>query len=427
MLPENVWGVHGPPGCGKTTHVARLAREAAARHGPDRVLVASLTRAAAHEAFTRDLPLDEGQIGTLHAFAFRALGLDEGQIADVTRSPFRRKHCLGSCSRLRGALVPRERWPEDVRVFAKGWEHWKRRRGLLDFDDLLEWACEETERAPGLPNIFIIDEAQDLSGLDLRLAYHWARRCEQLVLVGDPDQAIYGFRGADASSFCDVPEERKTVLARSYRLPRAVHGFATAWIAQIKGREPVVFAPRDAEGAVRYLDDGGLSLHAFVGSVREDVERGRSVMVLAGCRYLLDGALKSLRKAGIAFHNPYQPGEAAWNPPGVRPWSWSWCFDKRYFSISHLLRVQRRRMAAARRFEDGLEFGPRVIAGTIHSVKGAEAAVVYVLPDLSPAQWERWQAGDRDDQLRLFYVAFTRAREEVVLVGATTGRAVSWP
>ncbi len=149
-------------------------------------------------------------------------------------------------------------------------------------------------------------------------------------------------------------------------------------------------------------------------------------MVLAACRYLLGGALDSLRRAGIAFHNPYQPGEAAWNPPGVRPWSWSWCFDKRCSSIGHFLRVQRRRTAAARRFEEGLELGPRVIVGTIHSVKGADAAAVYVLPDLSPAQWERWQAGKRDELLRIFYVAFTRAREELVLVGPTSGRAMGW-
>lgn len=60
---------------------------------------------------------------------------------------------------------------------------------------------------------------------------------------------------------------------------------------------------------------------------------------------------------------------------------------------------------------------PKIVVGTIHSIKGAEADVVMLLPDMSPAMWNEWdQRGPgRDAVIRQFYVAMTRAREELVV------------
>ena len=62
---------------------------------------------------------------------------------------------------------------------------------------------------------------------------------------------------------------------------------------------------------------------------------------------------------------------------------------------------------------------PRVIVGSIHSVKGGEASRVLVAPDLSPqGYWHGWHAGGegRDSIVRMLYVALTRARETVTLL-----------
>lgn len=72
---------------------------------------------------------------------------------------------------------------------------------------------------------------------------------------------------------------------------------------------------------------------------------------------------------------------------------------------------------------------PRVIVGTTHSVKGGEADVVFLFPDLSPAGAEEWQSGGahRDAIRRLFYVGATRARETLVLCSpAAAAQAVPW-
>lgn len=71
---------------------------------------------------------------------------------------------------------------------------------------------------------------------------------------------------------------------------------------------------------------------------------------------------------------------------------------------------------------------PKLIIGTIHSVKGGEADCVWVWPDLSPSAHAQWSGGDdgRDAITRTFYVAMTRAREELVLCGASGPMAVDW-
>jgi superfamily I DNA/RNA helicase len=72
---------------------------------------------------------------------------------------------------------------------------------------------------------------------------------------------------------------------------------------------------------------------------------------------------------------------------------------------------------AARQGPQALSQAPQVVVGTIHSVKGGEADVVYLFPDLSragDAQFHRGGAA-RDSVIRQFYVGATRAKEQLYL------------
>jgi DNA helicase II / ATP-dependent DNA helicase PcrA len=64
-----------------------------------------------------------------------------------------------------------------------------------------------------------------------------------------------------------------------------------------------------------------------------------------------------------------------------------------------------------------LEQTPRLVVGTIHSVKGGEADVVFLFPDLSRAGDGAYQrrGAPRDAVIRLFYVGMTRARDALYL------------
>ncbi len=98
---------------------------------------------------------------------------------------------------------------------------------------------------------------------------------------------------------------------------------------------------------------------------------------------------------------------------------------------SHLKGTSEKRMAfplAVARNLGGVKLRerPQFIVGTIHSVKGGEADVVYLFPDLSRAGMESYESGsDGEDAVRrLFYVAMTRARETLVVCEAA-GQAIT--
>lgn len=84
----------------------------------------------------------------------------------------------------------------------------------------------------------------------------------------------------------------------------------------------------------------------------------------------------------------------------------------------------------ARHGPGALSDPPKLIVGTIHSVKGGEADTVILLPDVSTAienpedvLYEIYP----DEIIRTFYVGMTRARERLYLAGPTTKLAVRWP
>lgn len=81
---------------------------------------------------------------------------------------------------------------------------------------------------------------------------------------------------------------------------------------------------------------------------------------------------------------------------------------------------------ARRRGAKTLDQKPQVIVGTIHSLKGAEADRVYLLPDLSARGWEQWDhpGEGHDGIVRAFYVGITRARESLVVCSPASNSAV---
>jgi DNA helicase-2/ATP-dependent DNA helicase PcrA len=82
---------------------------------------------------------------------------------------------------------------------------------------------------------------------------------------------------------------------------------------------------------------------------------------------------------------------------------------------------------AARQGRHALVEPPQVVVGTIHSVKGGQADVVYLFPDLSRAGDANYQriGPPRDSVIRLFYVGITRARETLYICQRETAMAVS--
>ena len=335
--------LHGPPGCGKTRALSTVwVPKAVERFGPEAVVICSLTKTAAQEIASRDLPIPPRNVGTLHALAYRSIDRPKiatgerinewnalepmlplsGSVLTVddlggVRGGTKAGDALQARAEvLRHRLVPRGEWPADVLVFQRRWEVWLADAGLVDFTGMIEQALAETTCAPGSPAVLLIDEAQDCSALEFALIRKWGKECEYLVLAGDGDQAIYGWRGASASAFLgggEVAPEDNYHLTQSYRVPRSVHATATKWIARASSRYAVEYLPRDADGSVVHSAGSSRSPMLIIDAAIKDAESG-DVMILATCAYMLDHIVAGLRARGVGFHNPHRPKQVAWNP-----------------------------------------------------------------------------------------------------------------
>ena len=333
----------GPPGTGKTTFLAKQIERDAQHWGSENVVAMSFTRAAAHEIASRNIPLPGNNVGTLHAFAYRAIGrphmvednvgikaFNEGQEAYQISGPAVEKHegmmplstrgdeVRAEYSRLRNLCVPREAWPASVLAFASVWEDYKSSTGGIDFTDMIEVALNDTGSLEQCPQVLIADEAQDFSRLELKLVWRWAQNVNKVVMALDPDQTLYSWAGSDPAVFLEIEPREQKVLAQSYRVPRAVHAAAMKWIRQVQGREDVEYYPRDADGEVAMSDATFLKPEKLLEEVMEAVGDGKTAMIMASCSYMIEPLVKLLRAEAIPFGNPWRRKQGAWNPLAKR-------------------------------------------------------------------------------------------------------------
>jgi len=92
----------------------------------------------------------------------------------------------------------------------------------IDFDDMIYLPARYGYKTNF--DIMLIDEAQDLSHGKLQLILN--QDCDTYIFIGDPNQAIYGFAGADTQSFASIEESIEDVsvlpLSYTYRCGKAI-------------------------------------------------------------------------------------------------------------------------------------------------------------------------------------------------------------
>jgi DNA helicase-2/ATP-dependent DNA helicase PcrA len=123
---------------------------------------------------------------------------------------------------------------------AAAYERLKRRRGVVDFDDLLDLNLRAVQTDEAFRSLvhwrfrhFFVDEAQDLNPLQHALLEAWRGGRADICLVGDPRQAIYGWNGSDHTTMTEVervyPGVTVISLSTNYRCsPQVVNAGAAA-------------------------------------------------------------------------------------------------------------------------------------------------------------------------------------------------------
>lgn len=110
-----------------------------------------------------------------------------------------------------------------------------------------------------------------------------------------------------------------------------------------------------------------------------------------------------------------------WQGPlnGGAEWLSEHALAEKQRALAYPMRVLAKRSAAA------FSASPRLIVGTVHSVKGGEAERVYLFPDLSMSAQQQ-MVRDADPFHRLAYVGMTRAREDLVLCAPSNPGGFRW-
>jgi DNA helicase II / ATP-dependent DNA helicase PcrA len=119
----------------------------------------------------------------------------------------------------------------------------------VDFDDLLMLTVQVLERFPEALKRWqkafryvLVDEYQDTNHAQYRLLQLLAGKHRNLMVVGDPDQSIYAFRGADIRNILDFETDfsdaRSIALEQNYRSTNTILSAANAIIANNRERKP---------------------------------------------------------------------------------------------------------------------------------------------------------------------------------------------
>jgi DNA helicase II / ATP-dependent DNA helicase PcrA len=446
--------VQAGPGTGKTrtlTHrIAGLIEDKGVHHG--RITAVTFTRKAASEMRQRLeglLPRESGQecwVGTFHqlgarildTFADKAgierrekvLGEDEAlglfrqavKSADLGLAPAQVPSLFHEVSLLKQTLVDcsdANRETTVGRAYVEYERHLKS-AGAFDLDDLLvrpvrllqDHPLVAGEISETIAEHLLVDEFQDVNKAQYEMVRLLAGPQGQgLFVIGDPDQAIYGFRGSDRRFFLrfteDYPSTLQVRLDRNYRSPAPILKAAAEVLdggdtesilrAERSGARPIrmIRLPNSAtegEFIVRAIDAamGGASFFSLDsrGVAGQERDLGfRDFAVLFRLNAVGDSLEEAFKSSGI----PYQRARRS------SPSEEAEALDPRAEAVTLM---------------------------TIHASKGLEFPIVFIagceegIIPYSPPGESKGRPSDVDEERRLLYVAMTRAEQELFITRA---------
>nr|WP_313963949.1 ATP-dependent helicase [uncultured Peptostreptococcus sp.] len=272
------------PGSGKTRIISQRIVSMVLDHDipPTRILAISFTKASSLEmkkrtlAYGKDDRLNKVSFGTFHSSFFRILrryaGVSlEDLLLDLDRFKLVRSilkylkisnyndddvlDLLNEISLVKNELVDYRDYDSqsfEQEIFQKAYrlyEDEKKRHGKIDFDDMLIQAYDLLNNDPAILSIvrqvfkyILIDEFQDINRVQFELIRLIAGQENNLFVVGDEDQSIYGFRGARPDFMLEFdqyfPSARHILLDTNYRSSKDIVDLSLGLIKKNKKRHP---------------------------------------------------------------------------------------------------------------------------------------------------------------------------------------------
>lgn len=210
---------------------------------------------------------DTADTNTLIKDAIISFGLDPKQ--------YEPKKFRGIISREKGEFVTVDAYREKAesmfgRTVLKIWEAYEaalKRENSVDFDDLLLKTVTLFQQHPDILekwqeryHYIHIDEYQDTNEVQYTLAKLLSKKYRNLCVVGDGDQTIYSWRGANVNNILnfekDYPDAKIVLLEENYRSTKNILSVANEIIKKNKNRKDKTLFTNGEEGALVGLYEG---------------------------------------------------------------------------------------------------------------------------------------------------------------------------
>jgi DNA helicase-2/ATP-dependent DNA helicase PcrA len=216
-----------------------------------------------HSACARILRSDIGSLGYKNTFTIYDDSDSERLIRDclielqLDPKKFAPRAVLSVISHAKSELIDQDTYAAGAssyfeQVTAEVYKLYQHRlftSNCVDFDDLIMLAVNMLELYPKILDkwqekfrYILIDEYQDTNHAQFRLVSLLASKYKNICVVGDPDQSIYKFRGADIRNILeferDFPDPKIINLEQNYRSTQTILDAANALIENNRGRKP---------------------------------------------------------------------------------------------------------------------------------------------------------------------------------------------
>ena len=259
----------------------------------------------------------------------KTLMKDICKLLQIDTKLFRERSLLAAISQAKNELVT----PEEFRIQAQGdfsrqkiasvyeeYEKQMRANNALDFDDLLVKAVQLFQSQADVLDYYqerfryiMVDEYQDTNTVQFELVRLLSAKYRNLCVVGDDDQSIYKFRGANIRNILDFeqvfPDAKVIKLEQNYRSTSNILNAANAVIRHNHGRKDKTLWTDNGEGDkinVRQFDTAFDEAEYIVGDIRERVESGKAAYNDHAILYRTNAQSRMFEEKFVTANIPYK-------------------------------------------------------------------------------------------------------------------------
>lgn len=259
----------------------------------------------------------------------KTLMKDVCKLLQIDTKTYRERTILSAISSAKDEMVTPEEYELNAygdfskKKIAEAYKEYERQlkaNNALDFDDLLVKTVQLFQTQPEILEYYqdrfryiMVDEYQDTNTVQFKLISLLAAKYKNLCVVGDDDQSIYKFRGANIQNILSFEKEfehtKVIKLEQNYRSTSTILDAANAVIKNNVGRKSKSLWTENGEGEkiqFRQFDTAYDEAEYIVGDIRERVDNGKAAYCDHAVLYRTNAQSRLFEEKMITANIPYK-------------------------------------------------------------------------------------------------------------------------